>query len=336
MTQARLMSEGAAGGGSRQDELPLPNFAQRLQPRADTDIKSKRFGVGLRLASLACLAFLAAGLVDLKQVRAHIIAVSWSTFAVMIILHVVIILLASWRFIIIARASGAKIGGMDATRLTFASTLANMLLPTSLMGDAGRIWLVRRFGLTLKSAMRVGVFDRIIGLISLGVIVLIGALLEPSILPLWIVVTTCLLLSGVAVLAYPRSGLAPPRDNMRDAVAPSTNGPIFFASMALSVAAHLVSIAIVWSFILDQDLAVTVAQLLALFPAVLLAASIPVSVGGWGTREIAAVAAFSMIGLPASMAIAMALLFGLTQVIAAGLGTATLSLFGATQAGENG
>jgi uncharacterized membrane protein YbhN (UPF0104 family) len=51
-------------------------------------------------------------------------------------------------------------------------------------------------------------------------------------------------------------------------------------------------------------------------------ASLPVSVGGWGTREAAAVAAFAAVGVPAPAAVAMAMLYGLAALVqaVAGLG----------------
>jgi uncharacterized membrane protein YbhN (UPF0104 family) len=46
-------------------------------------------------------------------------------------------------------------------------------------------------------------------------------------------------------------------------------------------------------------------------------ASLPISVGGWGTREAAAVAAFAAVGVPAPAAVAMALLYGLAALVQA-------------------
>jgi uncharacterized membrane protein YbhN (UPF0104 family) len=48
---------------------------------------------------------------------------------------------------------------------------------------------------------------------------------------------------------------------------------------------------------------------------------LPISIGGWGVREAAAIPLLALAGIPASGAVTLALLFGLTQVAAAGCGT---------------
>ncbi len=275
---------------------------------------------GLRVLGLIGLMALALSLVDIGQFRSIVQTLSAVTLVSMIAVHVLIILVTSLRFALIARASGAQIKLVEANRLTFSATLANMLLPTSLAGDAGRVWLVRRFGLTLKAAIGAGVFDRVIGLVSLGGIVICGAIAEPTLLPLK-TATVIFLLSGViaAVIAlhWRQSGTRAGFQIASDVNLLRVLGVV----TALSVVAHLCSVAIAYIFLQQQGTDATVAQLLILFPAVLLAASVPVSVGGWGARELTAAATLSIIGVNKTMAIALAFTFGLTQTLAAALGT---------------
>lgn len=291
----------------------------------------KRLGLAIRCLGLVVCAWALVRFVDIETVRLHITAVTWPTLAVMVILHAVIILLAAWRFAIIAKARGAQIKLTDSNTLTFGSTLANMLLPTGLAGDAGRVLLIRRYGLTLRSATGIGVFDRVIGLASLSLLVLVGSLVDPTLVPLWVLVPICLLsLAILAVLSAP-NGWFGRTARSDDQTASGIRRAVPLAG-GLSLVAHLISILIASVFLWDQGHAVSVAELLVLFPAVLLAASLPVSIGGWGAREVAAAAAFSAIGLAAPVAVALAFLFGLTQLIAAGLGTAVCWIM--TQRGD--
>lgn len=272
----------------------------------------------LKLGAAVALCLAALWFVDLSELRGHLARLSWQTMVGMLALHGVIVVLTALRFASIARGVGAIVSTRDAVRLTFGSTLANMVLPTSLAGDAGRVWLIRRHGLTTKSALGVGVFDRVIGLASLGLVVLGGTLVAPSLVPLGGAVSLFLL--GLVLAA----GLvAAIRLECADLIA---------ATVVYSLAAHTVSIAIAYLFLLDQPTDLGLAELAVLFPAVLLAASIPVSVGGWGTRELAAAAAFGVVGMDASVAIALAFAFGITQTLAAGLGTAVFWSLGASGA----
>jgi uncharacterized membrane protein YbhN (UPF0104 family) len=271
----------------------------------------------LRLCAAVVLCLATLWFVDLSELRGHLARLSLQTVAGMIALHCVIVVLTALRFARIARGAGATVSTRDAFRLTFGSTLANMLLPTSLAGDAGRVWLIQRHGLTARSALGVGVFDRVIGLASLGLVVLGGALFAPSLAPLAGPVSLVLfvLVSAAGLAAAIHLGRA----------------GLVAATVGYSLAAHAVSIAIAYVFLLEQPADVGLAELAALFPAVLLAASIPVSVGGWGTRELAAAAAFGVVGMDATVAIALAFAFGVTQTVAAGIGSAVLWPLGASR-----
>lgn len=295
------MGTGSDTTGKRAFGRPLAVDAARLPATRQSK---------LRLGAAVALCLAALSFVDLSELRGHLARLSWQTVAGMIALHGVIVVLTALRFAWIVRGAGATVPTMDAMRLTFGSTLANMMLPTSLAGDAGRVWLIRQYGLTSRSALGVGVFDRVIGLASLGLVVLGGTLFVPSLAPLG--GSAFLLLLGLVSAA----GLA--------AAIRLERAKLVAATVGYSLAAHAVSIAIAYLFLLDQPADLGLAELAVLFPAVLLAASIPVSVGGWGTRELAAAAAFGVVGMDATVAFALAFAFGVTQTVAAGIGSAVL------------
>ena len=275
-----------------------------------------------RIFGLLALVFCALYLVDLSEVQARLAETSIALLITMVGLHVVIILITSWRFARIFRALGAALPLRDAIRLTFGATLANLLLPTSVAGDAGRVWGIQQYGITLKSAVAIGVFDRVVGVAALGFVALLGAIIAPSLLPLWGIVGIFGVSAGIVLLL----AVFLRRTKDGSALGDMRIWSLFGETAVLSIAAHLVSIVIAYSFLQSQPMTVDLGALFALFPAVLLAASVPISVGGWGSRELAAVGAFSMVGLDASTAVAMAFMFGVTQTIAAALGSAGFAL----------
>ncbi len=293
-----------------------------------TDPRHARKRALLRVFSLILLLGIAASLIDLSEVWVRLRAIPIWIFAVMVAIQAGIVLILSWRFAILARSVGADLRLSEATRLTFLTTLGNLLLPTGLAGDAGRVLLVRKYGLSLSTAMAVGVFDRIIGLAALGAIVLVGAIAAASILPIYVALAAFVVPTTitVAILIWWQ----------RSAKNKAALGPAFLSvaglSAALSIFAHLASILIAYLFFLEQGAPVGFFGVLVLFPAVLLAATLPISVGGWGTREFAAAAAFATIGVEAPTAIAMAVIFGLSQAVAAAIGSAATTLFSQTDA----
>ena len=312
------MSQGEENTEKRQMKLPLFEFGLSTASAQAKRSSIPHFQIILHLAGFVLLVYCTLSIVDRPRLQSLLDQMSASTLVTMTVLHVVIILLTSWRFAGIVHAAGAAISLRDAIRLTFSATFANMLLPTSIAGDAGRVWLVHRRGLPLKSAVAIGVFDRMIGLASLGSVVLLGTILAPPLIPFWGVILLCSVCAvPVAfLLARWRTG-----NNLPDH-GKTRPAAVVCASASLSIAAHLVSIAIAFVFLQDHPSSVGFGALLVLFPAVLLAASVPVSIGGWGTRELAAAGAFATVGLDPSIAIAMAFMFGVTQTAAAGLGTA--------------
>lgn len=255
-------------------------------------------------------------------------SISLRALAVAFALHLVIIVVLSWRWKVIAAAAGGAFGWTTALRMTFSSTLANLTLPTSVAGDAGRVWFVQNHGLNLFSSILVGAFDRVIGLATLMAIVLIGQAVVPGLVPnfmVWIISATlaalvaALVVHGVLQPSKTGSaGLPGPADVLRPYP--------FLMSLIASLAGHLLAVLIAMKIAGDVSDTLTFGSALVLFPAVLFAASLPISIGGWGMRELAAIAVFPLIGMTAEAAVALTLVFGLTQTAAAGFGTIVLAL----------
>lgn len=110
------------------------------------------------------------------------------------------------------------------------------------------------------------------------------------------------LIRGLAALAT---------DTRRVFLAP---GPAFRV-LGWAAAGHVNLTLGVYSIALGLDLDVTLLDCLALIPPVILITTLPISIAGWGVREGAMVAAFSLIGVAAEGALALSLLFGLLVVV---------------------
>jgi len=65
---------------------------------------------------------------------------------------------------------------------------------------------------------------------------------------------------------------------------------------------------------------VSMVNVLLLMPTIMLAAALPVSIGGWGAREAGFVVGFSFLGVPASVAVATSIIIGLANFVSAGPG----------------
>ena len=80
--------------------------------------------------------------------------------------------------------------------------------------------------------------------------------------------------------------------------------------VAFSFAIHLMTVTVAWGAAMAAHAAVDFADALFLVLPVMLIATIPISIAGWGVRESAMVLAFSYAGLAESDGLIVSILFG--------------------------
>ena len=244
-----------------------------------------------------------------------------------------------WRAL--ARWLGADMNVRDASRWYFQAIGLNALLPGAVLGgDVYRAVVLKRAGQdTLASSWSV-VLDRVSGLWMLCAIGGLGAAAcAPQLAPvlrlpqgafvalmlggtaLWLLLPLALpwlLRRGrVAWLAPLRSAIARPdflKQLLWQAIASAAVQVLSAAALAaggLALSVHIGWAA--WAF--------------AIAPVFLMAA-LPASVGGWGTREAAAVAALAPFGVPAAAAVGVGVIYGLYQLVQGAMGALAFGLPG--------
>ena len=248
-------------------------------------------------------------------------------------------LVSALRWRALARWLGAEVSVRDATRWYFQAIGLNALLPGAVVGgDVYRAVVLRRAGQDTAAASWSVVLDRVSGLWMLCAIGGLGAAacaaqLAPILrmsngaFALWMLVGTALwLLLPLALPTLIRRGriawLAPLRSAidrpdfiaqlLRQAIASAAVQVLSAAALAaggLALGVHISPAA--WAF--------------AIAPVFLMAA-LPASVGGWGTREAAAVAALAPFGVPAAAAVGTGVIYGLYQLVQGGLGALAFGL----------
>lgn len=295
-----------------------------------------RWGLLVRIAvTILCFAALYA-YIDPAELWAHLSRLTAGVLLIALALHSLIILLLAWRWSCIVRALGGVARFGLALRLTFVTAFFNLVLPLSIAGDLGRVWLARDAGVDLGTGIAAAVLDRIVGLVALGLLVMVGAMLLPDaflpregrlllagLLPamlvgLWLLLVVArhgarrwpVMRRFAAMTDKAQSLLHRPRP-LALVLGQSLLGHLFAVTCAVVIARGL-------------HLELGFPDALLLFPVVLLASMLPFSVGGWGVREAAAISVFSFSGMSSGGALAISLLFGLTQVAVSGLGTLLL------------
>lgn len=290
--------------------------------------------LGLALALLAVLLWWA----DPTQVAEHLAGAQarWLGAAFALSLSANVASALRWRAL--ARWLGAAVSAPWALRTYFEAAALNTLLPGAVVGgDLYRIHALTRAPLPLAEATLSVLIDRVGGLWLLLVLGLgaaswglaggaiapaldaRGAALLPAGLPAWLPLALAGLLAALplVLLRWTRRGVPrppPPAERWHQRLRALARRPQAEAEYGRQVlwssAVQILSIGA-----LAAGGAAIGLQLpwwiyaVAAVPAFVLAA-LPVSFGGWGTREAGAVVAFGAFGVAPPQAIAVALLYG--------------------------
>jgi glycosyltransferase 2 family protein len=229
-----------------------------------------------------------------------------------------------WRFVVVAL--GARLATSKAIIITSISLFFNQFLPASVGADIVRVWQSNRAGLALSTGVTSVILERIGNLLSVIVI----ALATLPVLATYLhsegtqYVFALSGITGIATISLlifldrlPESwgrwrvvrGLAKlARDTRLLFLSPLYASLLFMTAIAGQVALAAAALLLALGLGLDVQLI----DCIVVMPAVVLISSLPISVGGWGVRELAMVTAFSMLSVPSDSALALSLVLALT------------------------
>jgi glycosyltransferase 2 family protein len=278
-----------------------------------------------KAAVSALLLYLSLRSVDLAVVGASLSRFHPGWIALSLLALTLQVGLMAVRWSEIAAVCGAPLALPQATQISFIASFFNQVLPSSVGGDAARIWLLTRSDGKWANATYSVLIDRIVGVLVLALIVIacLPWSLELIQNPL---ARAVLLLIGAGSVGGAAVFLAigiwhwPILDRFmptRHLVAAARNAwrlcrssqPLATVT-ACSVAIHLLTVTSAWCCMKAVAAPVGFAPVLFLLPPVLLITTVPISIAGWGVRETSMVAAFSYAGLAQSDGLTLSILFG--------------------------
>ncbi|MEX0751472.1 MAG: lysylphosphatidylglycerol synthase transmembrane domain-containing protein [Xanthobacteraceae bacterium] len=235
----------------------------------------------------------------------------------------VIFVAQRWRLIV--QASGAEFRPQQALLFTLIGLFFNQALPSTIGGDAARIWLLARTPAGWKTAIHSVLIDRAAGLIWLALLVLICLPWSLDLIQnpvgrtalIMIGFGSIAVLAGLYLLAHVGQDWSRRWRVTRHLAEIAGAAWRVLASVrtggrvaALSIATHLLTVLAAWCAARAIGSPLDLLRALLLIPPVILIAAIPVSIAGWGVREGALIAAFAYAGLPESEGLIVSLLLG--------------------------
>jgi uncharacterized membrane protein YbhN (UPF0104 family) len=248
---------------------------------------------------------------------------TWMLLALAVVAAQLALVTIRWQ--IIAMRCDAPLALTSALRFNLIANFFNQVLPSTVGGDAIRIWLFARAGAGWTKATHSVLLDRFIGILALAVLVVIGLPwgLELIRNPIGQIALLAIGFGSIAAaLAF--IGLGMLRWNLLEQWPPTrhlvqmavTAREILFSArtalplMALSLLVQALTAVVAWSAAKAVAAPFDFVQALLLLPPVMLIATIPISIAGWGVREGALVLAFSYAGLAESDGLVISVLLG--------------------------
>jgi uncharacterized protein (TIRG00374 family) len=289
----------------------------------------KTLAVATKVAISVLLIWLLLERVDVTKVVARARALDVFDAVLCLFLLAVQTGLVTARWWLVARITDTALTLTAALRILVIGMFFNQTLPSSVGGDAVRVWLVTRENIPLGKAVNVVLCDRVLALVVL--VGLIGATLPAIYARVEDEATRAALAAlvgvgavGLAVFLVAGERLADllrrwrvtrPFGNLASDFRRLFTRPAAIIPLTLSTIIHLLTVLTIMRLAWGLDIEAGFLDGLMIVPTVVLLTTLPISVAGWGVREGAMVAGFGLIGVPADGALVVSVLFGLATIL---------------------
>jgi uncharacterized membrane protein YbhN (UPF0104 family) len=317
----RLRNHTKAGKFSADRRVRVLAYSNRFQFPA-----MRRIVVSaLKILISAALLYLALRKVDFHELasRFNVASLGWIGLAIAASFLQIFVGVLRWREV--SAECGAPLELMRATRYNMIGAFFNQTLPSSIGGDAVRLWMVARAGAGWRAATYSIFVDRAIGLIALAIVIVASLpwsyrlITDPNGRSALLFVDFAALAGGLGFLVLGR--LKWPwlkrwwATHHLHACSVIANRVIFSRKRGpkiavLSLLVHVLTVVIAWCVVRSIAAPVLFEQVFQLVPPVMLITMVPISIAGWGVREATMGLAFGYAGLLANEGVNVSLLFG--------------------------
>jgi glycosyltransferase 2 family protein len=192
--------------------------------------------------------------------------------------------------------AGVRLSATENRNLYWLGMFYNLFLPGGIGGDGYKIWLLNRHGTPVKALLTATLLDRLIGVLPvLSLTLLLGGWLPAVPLPGGWAVAGAALVHLVAWGAVRR--FLPDYE------------PELNRATGLSLGVQLVQCVCVWALVQSLGASGSLIAYQFVFLISSVVATVPLTLGGAGARELTFLLAAPRLGLPVNAAVALSLLF---------------------------
>ena len=233
------------------------------------------------------------------------------------------------RWMIVLNAIYADLSFGKAFKILWISYFFNQTLPSTIGGDAYKIYLVRKTGIELKSAITGVMLERAVAFLGLIFLVILG---QPFLLahieddPAKFLFPLLAVVSMFGIIALLLLDRLPKRLQamtiIRGLLHLASDAKRLFLSpqhaskaIILGISGNILIAMLAYFTFCALSVDVSILDCLVLIPPVILFITLPISIAGWGVREGAMVGAFALVGVLEGDAFVVSVLFGLLNII---------------------
>ena len=314
-----------------QSTLQLADDGSHLRPARNKFAKQLLFA-GKLIITAACFWYVLRQINVSETFRAlSAFDLRWVIIAVLVAMAQIPILAVRWRAIVLALGGGpARLTFLAATALTAIYALFAQVLP-SLAGEGIRAWLLTRFGYGWRTTLTSVTIDRGVGVAVLFAFSFVILMLPSALTALSGYRNDVILMFGGALIVGVLSLLSTPRiapllrrwrySNWIGIFAADAHrvllGPQATIIFGASCLIHTLTIINVWSVSHAQGLSLSMFDSAVLFTVMIGVVLVPISIGGWGLRELAVVSLLGAHGVAPERALLFSLCFGVVLMVSA-------------------
>jgi glycosyltransferase 2 family protein len=307
--------------------------------------RSPRLGTWLRVAGTVALGAFVVAKAGPSGVLSAAAGAQPGLLGLAVLLYVVdrFAAAARWRMLYVAR--GHRLGLLEATRIYLQSSFLGAALPSGVGGDIIRARMVARDGEAFRHAISSVVLERLLGTVALVVMACVClALFGPraswaAAIP-YLVAGAVVAALGVAMVlgppvpdrwpgnlrGFPRAVVSFLIDVHERVRGYGRLPGVLAMSSAIAFGQQILLTGINWILALALGLAIPLAAMLWMWPLVMLAVRLPISILGFGVREALLLGLFAATGRPAAEAVLLGLASGFLDLLFIAVGGVLLAV----------
>ena len=258
-----------------------------------------------------------------KQISQLLLSINISYIFIVILISTIQYILSAYRWMYISKYTNLNIDFYDSIKFYYISSFLNNILPGGIIGDIFRIYKTsenkNEFYKIGKSFQSV-VFERLSGQLMLFSFFIISLTIyflreERYLAFVYFLFPSILVYYVVRYFIKKRIRQAIQKKEIESNFFKIFTGEVFWRHFFISFFVILSYILIYMISAVSLGLEIDYLAFMVFSPIILFSMTLPISIGGWGVRELTALLVSLLIGLSASASISVSIIYGLINLI---------------------